>query len=53
MGGILYVNGQIVVFIFGMLINKEIFGVYVEKVDISIDGVYVMINYEFVNYIFE
>lgn len=30
-GGILHVNGQIVAFTFGMPINKETFGVHVEK----------------------
>ena len=45
-GGILHVNGQIVAFTFGMPINKETFGVHVEKADTSIDGAYAMINYE-------
>ena len=48
-GGILHVNGQIVAFTFGMPINKETFGVHVEKADTSIDGAYAMINYEFAN----
>ena len=50
-GGILHVNGQIVAFTFGMPINKETFGVHVEKADTSIDGAYAMINYEFANHI--
>ena len=50
-GGILHVNGQIVAFTFGMPINKEAFGVHVEKADTSIDGAYAMINYEFANHI--
>ena len=49
-GGILHVNGQIVAFTFGMPINKETFGVHVEKADTSIDGAYAMINYEFANH---
>lgn len=50
-GGILHVNGQIVAFTFGMPINKETFGVHVEKADTNIDGAYAMINYEFANHI--
>ena len=50
-GGILHVNGQIVAFTFGMPINKETFGVHVEKADTTIDGAYTMINYEFANHI--
>ena len=50
-GGILHVNGQIAAFTFGMPINKETFGVHVEKADTSIDGAYAMINYEFANHI--
>ena len=50
-GGILHVNGQIVAFTFGMPINRETFGVHVEKADTSIDGAYAMINYEFANHI--
>lgn len=34
-----------------MPINKETFGVHVEKADTSIDGAYAMINYEFANHI--
>lgn len=48
-GGILYANGKIVAFTFGMPINHETFGVHVEKADTSIDGAYAMINYEFAN----
>lgn len=48
-GGILYVNGEIAAFTFGMPINKETFGVHVEKADTNIEGAYTMINYEFAN----
>lgn len=48
-GGILRVNGQIVAFTFGMPINRETFGIHVEKADTTIDGAYAMINYEFAN----
>lgn len=48
-GGILYVNGEIAAFTFGMPINKETFGVHVEKADTNIEGTYTMINYEFAN----
>lgn len=50
-GGILYVDGKIVAFTFGMPINEETFGVHVEKADTDIDGAYTMINYEFANHI--
>ena len=50
-GGILHVDGTIVAFTFGMPINKETFGVHVEKADTNIDGAYAMINYEFANHI--
>ena len=46
-GGILHVDGKIVAFTFGIPINKDTFGVHVEKADTSIDGAYAMINYEF------
>lgn len=48
-GGILRVDGEIVAFTFGMPINKDTFGVHVEKADTRIDGAYAMINYEFAN----
>lgn len=50
-GGLLRVGGRIVAFTFGMPINKETFGVSVEKADTNIDGAYAMINYEFANHI--
>lgn len=50
-GGLLRVDGKIVAFTFGMPINKETFGVSVEKADTNIDGAYAMINYEFANHI--
>ena len=50
-GGILRVDGKIVAFTFGMPINKETFGVHVEKADTRIDGAYAMINYEFANHV--
>lgn len=49
MGGILHADGKIVAFTFGMPINKETFGVHVEKADTNVDGAYAMINYEFAN----
>lgn len=50
-GGILHVNGQIAAFTFGMPINRDTFGVHVEKADTKIDGAYAMINHEFANHI--
>ena len=48
-GGILHVDGKIAAFTFGMPINRDTFGVHVEKADTSIDGAYTLINYEFAN----
>jgi hypothetical protein len=50
-GGILYANDKIVAFTFGMPINKETFGVHVEKADTTVDCAYAMINFEFANHI--
>ncbi|WP_321334465.1 DUF2156 domain-containing protein [uncultured Bacteroides sp.] len=50
-GGMLYVENKAVAFTFGMPINKDTFGVHVEKADITVDGAYTMINYEFANHI--
>jgi hypothetical protein len=32
-----------------MPINRETFGIHIEKADVNINGAYSMINYEFVN----
>ena len=50
-GGILYANGKIAAFTFGMPINKETFGVHVEKADTQIEGAYTVINQEFARHI--
>ena len=50
-GGILYVNGRIAAFTFGMPINHETFGVHVEKADTLIEGAYNIINQEFAKHI--
>jgi len=50
-GGILHVDDKIAAFTFGMPINKDTFGVHVEKADTNIKGSYAMINYEFANHI--
>lgn len=50
-GGILHVDGRIAAFTFGMPINRDTFGIHVEKADTEIDGAYAMINYEFANHI--
>lgn len=46
-GGVLYVDDQIVAFTFGMPINKNTFGINVEKANTDIDGAYAVINNEF------
>ncbi len=50
-GGVLSIENQIVAFTFGMPINRETFGIHVEKADVNINGAYAMINYEFANHI--
>jgi hypothetical protein len=50
-GGAICVNGRIVAFSFGVPINNDTFGVHVEKGDISYDGVYSVMNYEFASHI--
>jgi len=50
-GGVLYVNGKIAAFTFGMPINYETFGVHVEKADTAIEGAYNVINQEFARHI--
>lgn len=50
-GGILYVNGKIAAFTFGMPINQETFGIHVEKADTQIEGAYNIINQEFARHI--
>lgn len=50
-GGVLYVNGKIAAFTFGMPINHETFGVHVEKADTAIEGAYNVINQEFARHI--
>jgi len=47
-GGVLLVAGQIVAFTYGMPINRNTFDISIEKADTSIEGVYAMINNEFV-----
>lgn len=50
-GGILYVNGKIAAFTFGMPISNDTFGVHVEKADTQIEGAYNVINQEFARHI--
>ncbi len=50
-GGILFVEGKIVGFTFGMPINGDTFGVQVEKADSSIKGAYAVINQQFASHL--
>jgi hypothetical protein len=47
-GGTLWVDGQIVAFTYGSPINRNTFGVHVEKADVRYTGVFSMINREFI-----
>jgi hypothetical protein len=48
-GGALCVDGEIIAFTSGSAINHYTFGVHVEKADIRYDGVFTVINREFVS----
>ncbi len=50
-GGTLWVEGRMVAFTFGARINAEAFDVCVEKADTAYEGVYAMINNEFVSHL--
>lgn len=51
LGGVLYVDGQIVAFTFGNPINANTFDICVEKANREITGAYAMINQLFVQHI--
>ena len=51
LGGAIRVNGEIVAFAFGSPINKNTFGVHVEKADTRIEGIYSVINQIFTMHI--
>lgn len=50
-GGTLFVEGKLVAFTFGSPINNDTFDVSVEKADKSYEGVYAMINSQFMNHL--
>jgi hypothetical protein len=50
-GGILRVDGNIVAFTFGTPINRNTFGIHVEKADARFEGAYSMINQAFAEHI--
>ena len=47
MGGAIVVEGKIVAFTYGSPINSNIFGIHVEKADVSYEGIFSVINREF------
>jgi len=51
LGGAILVDGEIVAFTFGSPVNKNTFGIHVEKADVRIDGIYSVINQLFVSHI--
>ena len=51
MGGAIRVDDKIVAFSFGSPINKDTFGIHVEKADIRIEGIYSVINQLFASHI--
>jgi hypothetical protein len=48
-GSALCVDGEIIAFTYGSAINRYTFGVHVEKADVRYDGVFSVINLEFVS----
>lgn len=50
-GGVLRIGGRIEAFTFGSPITADTFGVHVEKANTSIEGIYSVINQEFVQHI--
>lgn len=50
-GGAIRVDTQIVAFSFGAPINRNTFGVHVEKADILYDGAFTLINQEFASHL--
>lgn len=48
-GGALCVDNRIVAFTFGSPVTHDTFGVHVEKADVNYEGVFAMINHEFVS----
>ena len=50
-GGVLLVGEQIVAFTYGAPINGDTWDVCAEKANTEIEGVYAMINYEYVNHL--
>ncbi len=46
-GGAICQDHQIIAFSFGMPINKDTFGVHIEKADTNFEGIYALINQEF------
>ena len=47
-GGVLYLDGKIVAFIIGEVLNEDTFHVHIEKAYSDIHGAYPMINQQFV-----
>lgn len=50
-GGVIYIEGQLVAFTYGAAINNDTFDVCVEKADTTFEGAYAAINNEFVNHL--
>lgn len=50
-GGTLYVNNELVAFTYGSAIKEDTFCVHIEKANIDYEGVFAMINYQFVNHL--
>lgn len=50
-GGVIYIEEQLVAFTYGAAINDDTFDVCVEKADTAFEGAYAAINNEFVNHL--
>ncbi|MDR0348936.1 MAG: phosphatidylglycerol lysyltransferase domain-containing protein [Tannerella sp.] len=50
-GGAIIVNNEIIAFTYGSPVNKHIFAVHVEKADVQYEGIFSIINQEFVSHL--
>ncbi|MDR2920491.1 MAG: phosphatidylglycerol lysyltransferase domain-containing protein [Tannerella sp.] len=50
-GGVIIVNDEIVAFTYGSPVNLETFAVHVEKADVKYEGIFSLINQEFVTHL--
>jgi len=50
-GGAIMINDEIIAFTYGSPVNKDTFAVHVEKADIQYEGIFSLINQEFISHL--